>query len=222
MSPARILTVLLLAGVLAGPASAQDDATPPLESLGEDRYRIGQVVLDKAAGSITMPARVNMQEGLIEVFACTPQGKLHEATLVVDVEPLHLQLALITLDLEYGRVLETQGQARRPEGDPVRVWVEWGEGDAKQRWRAEDLIWNGPAERTMEHVDWVFAGSKVVNGTFMASVEGQLITTYRDPFTILDNPLDAGSDDTVYFSYPDRLPAEGTPVTLILEDARAE
>ena len=69
---------------------------------------------------------------------------------------------------------------------PVRVLVEWGEGEAKQRWRAEDLIWNGPAERTMEHVDWVFAGSKVINGTFMSSVEGQLITTYRDPFTILD------------------------------------
>lgn len=222
MSVTRALLAVLLGCSLLRPVAAQETGAPAMESLGDDRYRVGNVVLDAAAGQITMPARVNMQEGLIEVFACTPQGKLHESTLVVDVDPLHVQLALLTLDLEYGRVLEHQGEARRPEGDPVRVWVEWGDGDARQRWRAEDLIWNGPAERTMEHVEWVFAGSKVINGTFMATVEGQLITTYRDPFTVLDNPLDAGADDTVYFSYPDRLPPEGTPVTLILEDARGE
>ena len=203
------------------PCVAEEPAAAGLESLGEGRFRIGNVLFEKEAGQITLPGRVNMNEGLIEVFACTERGKLHEATLVLDVDPLHLQLALISLGLEYGRVLEEQGEARRPEGDPVLVFVEWGEGESKQRWRAEDLIWNGPAESPMEHVSWVFAGSKVINGTFMASVEGQLITTYHDPYAILDNPLESGADDTVYFSNQERLPSPGTPITMVIEDARS-
>lgn len=197
-------------------------AEPTLQKLEDGRYRIGTAILDKAAGTITVPGKVNMQEGLIEVFACTSRGKLHEAALELDVEPIHLQTALLALGLEYGRALSEQGEARRPEGDPVEVWIAWGQAASAQKWRAEDLVWDTQQGKPMRHVEWVFAGSQIINGTFMAGVEGQIITTYHDPFTILDNPLEAGADDTVYEAYKDRLPPPGTPVMVTFVDARTK
>lgn len=226
---APLLTLLLVApDVGAQPATSPPTgaAAPPaapeavLQKLEDGRYRIGNAILDRQAGSVTIQGKVNMQEGLIEVFACTHRGKLHEAALELDVEPIHLQTALIGLGLEFGRALTEQGEARRPEGDPVTVWVSWGRGQAAQKWRAEDLIWDAHQAKPMRQVDWVFAGSQIINGTFMASVEGQVVTTYHDPFTILDNPLEDGADDTVYEAYKDRLPPPGTPVEVTFVDAR--
>jgi hypothetical protein len=204
------------------PARTQTSAPPVLEKLPDGRFRLGNLVLDKQEGSITCPGKVNMQEGLIEVFACTARGKLHESALQIDVDPLHLETALLALGLEYGRALKEQGEARRPEGDPVTAWVRWGKGESAQKWRAEDLVWNVHEAKPMRHVEWVFSGSQVINGSFMAQVEGQIITTYHDPFSILDNPLEDGADDTVYEVYKDRMPPPGTPVELILVDARTQ
>jgi hypothetical protein len=228
------LSFLLLAGPGAGAGRAADPpatsssspaaaaSEPALQKLDDGRYRIGTAILDKVGGSIAVPGKVNMQEGLIEVFACTSRGKLHEAALELDVEPIHLQTALLAMGLEYGRALSEQGEARRPEGDPVEVWVSWGQGSSAQKWRAEDLVWDTQQGKPMRHVEWVFSGSQIINGTFMAGVEGQIVTTYHDPFTILDNPLEAGADDTVYEAYKDRLPPPGTPVEVTFVDARAK
>jgi hypothetical protein len=56
----------------------------------------------------------------------------------------------------------------------------------------------------------------MVNGYFEAQVEGNIVTTYHDPATILDNPSDGGGDDTVYGVNSALVPRVGTPVTLTL------
>ena len=66
---------------------------------------------------------------------------------------------------------------------------------------------------------WIFVGSRIHDGLFDAQVEGNIVTTYHDPATIIDNPLDSGGDDTVYGVNSRLVPRVGTPVTLTLRPA---
>jgi len=193
-------------------------AIPAMEKVGDGLYKLGNVELDLNKKTITVYGKVNMAYGLIELLACTKIGKVHESLLVLDVQPIHLQTALILLGLEYEGGIRYQGDPRTPKGDPVRIWVEWNKDGQIKRHRAEDLIFNRVKQSSMEHIDWVFTGSRINNnGTFMAQAVGTIITTFHDPDAIIDNPLPEGGDDTIYIVNNQIAPPKGTDIKMIIE-----
>lgn len=193
-------------------AAANDTSQSQIAKVGDHTYKLGSLTIDSELREITIPGKVNMHKGMIELLACGPGGKTHESVLVLDVAPYHLQVALLLLGLQYVGGLAYQGDPHTPRGDSVEVWVKWKNGDRDTSVRGEDLVWDIPRNRHMEHTPWVFVGSIMSDGKFMADVEKSLITTYHDPLTILDNPLTTGGDDTLYRVNEDLVPAKGTPV----------
>jgi len=185
---------------------------PRIERVGPGKFRIGDVILDKTSQTIRLPAEVSMQKGMIELVAAASGGKLYESLFFAKVEPYDLQLALLLLGLKPGGGVRFQGDATQPKGDKVLIFVE---KDGKKR-RVEDYIWDIPRKAPMQRTGWVFAGSKFVNGEFGAQLTRTLITTYHDPYTILDNPLPTGADDTVYEVNSKVTPPVGTTVTLVI------
>lgn len=175
---------------------------------------------------LEITGRVNMQKGLIEVFACAPEGKTHEALLVLDCLPSGVHAGLLALGLKAGTPVETATEAdyKPPTGDPVIVEVAWkGPGGEELRVRAEDLIWDEAKKQTMPHVTWLFTGSftqsvtgEARDATYAADFVKSIITTYHDPSTVLENPLSDGRDDTLFFVHEKVTPPVGTPVRVIL------
>jgi hypothetical protein len=173
---------------------------------------------------------VNMQKGLIEVFACAPGGKTHESVVVLDCVPSALHAGLLVLGLNPGKPSDegTEGDDKRPTGDGVIIEVRWkGSDDKAHTVRAEDWIWDGKNKRPMPHVDWVFTGSfmQPVPGnpekfTYAANFIKSLVTTYQDATTILDNPLPSGGDDTVYYANENAVPPVNTPITVSFSPAK--
>jgi len=196
-------------------------AIPGITQIGDGLYKLGKVDIDLNKKTVTIYGKVNMPAGLVELLACTKYGKVHESVLSMDVEPIHLQTALILLGLEFVGGLRYQGDPLTPKGDRVQIWVEWTAGGEVKRHRAEDLVYNRIKQSAMEHTDWVFSGSRIKSGVFMSQATGTLITTYHDPDTILDNPLPEGGDDTVYISNSQVVPPKGTEVKMIIMPAKA-
>jgi hypothetical protein len=205
-------------GLRAG--QAPPPTRPPLpagaERISENIYRIGRVIVDLKARSVSCEAKVNMQRGLVEYLAVATRGKLHESVLEVDAEPLHLQLGLIMLGLEPQGGLRFQGDTRVPKGPPVDIWVSWEQGAKEVRVPAEHLVWEIDKKRTMEPGPWVFSGSMITARGFAADRERSLIATYRDPVAIINNRLTTGSDDTVYEANERVVPRPGTRVQLVI------
>ena len=85
---------MVLADSAIGDASLGDSLVTRID---QDRYAIGGVRIDKIAREIVAPGWVNLDSGQIEYFATTVGGKTHEAVLVLDAKPLHLQTALLLL-----------------------------------------------------------------------------------------------------------------------------
>ncbi len=192
---------------------------PGIVEVGDGLYKLGKLELDLNKKTITIYGKVNMSAGVIELLACTKVGKVHESLLVLDVEPIHLQTALILLGLEFVGGVRYQGDPITPKGDRVQIWIEWNSGGKLIRHRAEDLIYNRIKQSSMEHTGWVFTGSRMNNGIFMAQGSGTLITTYRDPDAIIDNPLPEGNDDTAYIVNNKIAPPKGTEIKMIIMPA---
>lgn len=166
-----------------------------VERITDHLYRLGKVMIDTQARTVTCSGVVNMQEGAIEYLAVAPGGKLHESLLRLDVQPLHLQLALLMLNLEPENVLRYQGDSRTPRGAPVRIAVSWrGIGGEQHNVPAEELMVEMPGEKPSASHNWVFTGSRILKEVgFEAEAEKSLIAVWHDPAAILDNPSPAGS-----------------------------
>ena len=184
--------------------------------LRENLYRIGQVTVDMNKREASINGWVNMNDGLIEYLACSPGGKLHESVLVLEVKPTVLQVALILIGLEAKSDFQDQETPPLPKGAPVEIWVEWNQEGETKRVRAEDMVFDTRKNKSMEHTYWVFTGSIIHEGRFLAEMEKSLIATYHDGAAIINNPLPEGADDTVYSVNQKLVPKRGTPITLTI------
>lgn len=179
-------------------------------------FRVGSVTIDANQRQIAIDGHVNMSSGIVELLACARFGKTHESVFAMEAEPYHIQVGLLLLGLEpTKRPLRFQGDKDAPTGDSVVVTVAWTDSTGKRvEVRGEDAILDLRTNQSMQRTPWVFVGSRVANGQFEAQVDGNIITTYHDPATIIDNPLEGGGDDTVYGVNSALVPRVGTPVTL--------
>ena len=204
----------------ANPGKSKNQASKkssPVQQIGPDTYKVGDVLLDKKKGEIYIPGIVNMQVGLIEYLACSQAevGKLHESILKLEAKPSDVQVALLLLGFKPKNNLKFQGDSTIPEGDLLEIWVEWDlSNKKKKRVRAEELIFNQNRKKSMDKTPWVFTGSRINDGKFLADVEGSIIATFRDPVALINNPLPSGADDTIYVCNEKILPAQGTKVSL--------
>ena len=195
---------------------AKPERPPAVEQITEHTYRVGAALVDTRDRTVECPAEINMDEGAIEYLAVSQGGKTHESLLRVDVRPLHLQIALLMLDLEPRNVLRQQGEKTTPQGDPVELRVRWKDRDGqKHDVRAEEMVTDARSDKPMPPHNWVFTGSRILKQGFEADLEKSLVAVWHDPAAILDNPLPAGGDNA-YLVNSKRTPRRGTHVELIL------
>lgn len=198
-----------------------DDVARVLSALG--------VELDRAQGLLEVDGWVNQREGVVEVFACAPQGKTHEAVVVLDCVPSGLHAGLLALGLAPGSPAEERpdGTTSAPTGERVEILVRWCDPDGVERVeRAERWVWLTGADRAMPLDGWIFTGSFVQpaedgseRGAYAADRVKTLASTYRDPATILENPAREAFDDTRYVANARAVPAVGTRITAVFRRA---
>jgi hypothetical protein len=211
-----IISIGILTGfqmVCAETVMPPENISTEVVKLGDDLFQIGNVKVNNSQRFISIPGVINMSDGLIEYLACSLKGKLHESVLALDVEPYHIQVALLLLGLAPGdQPIEFQGAPVPPCGDPLKIRISWKAEDKIVEYSPEDLILNIENKKTMEKADWVFSGSKIFDGHYMAQMEGSIVAVFHDPHAIIDHRSTTGADDTHFFANKEVLPPVGTSV----------
>lgn len=116
LSGVILCTVSYLRAIQASPPPA-NPPTPkasaakaaPIEKITDNLYRLGTLLIDMKAHTLTCPGEINMDSGDVEYLAVTPMGKTYESLLRLNVRPLYLQVGLLLLGLEPKNVLRYQG-----------------------------------------------------------------------------------------------------------------
>ncbi len=193
-----------------------------IRRIDHETYMIGSVRFNKRTKEVSVPGRVNQTEGMIEYLAVTPSGKTHESILTLEAQPLHIQTALLLLGANFGGNLRFQGDTSAPTGDTLQIYVAWkGEnGDSVVR-TASDLVYDATLKKTMPKSGWIFTGSMLTQGRYMADMEGSIIATYSDPVAILNNPLEGRitngyREQPAYLANKEILPEKGKEIYLII------
>ncbi len=184
--------------------------------ISEGVFRIGQVLIDKNKREVSFPAKIEARAGLIEYLAVHTEGKTYEAELSTEARPVHLQVALIMLGLQYGQNINFRNEALEPKGGKVEIFVE----DGEKRLEMKDVIYDRVRKTGLEGGEFIFSGSKFAAGYFLAEQEGSLIALFKDPGAVIVYNNPTASDATGYSAYDAasrNLPAAAKPVTVIIK-----
>ena len=149
----------------AGPRAGARATSPrvgELKSLGQDRYQIGRIVVDKRASSFTVPGRVHVVDKPLEYLATSPGGmKEYETLLEVDASGSEFNLACILIGLERDpkQAASQPAQPKPLVGPRVAISVAWSEGGKRRQVSAAEALLNPDAGVKPESVEWVYTGS---------------------------------------------------------------
>ena len=113
--------------------------------------------------------------------------------------------------------LARQGDPRTPEGDPVSIWIQWGQGGSKKQSPIEEWL-RVQSRDALGTIPWVFTGSVVINGKFLAQREKSIIAVYRDPVALIDTQLPEGAKHGAWFVNEKKVPPVGTHIMVIIRN----
>jgi hypothetical protein len=188
--------------------------------LGENRLRIGHIQVDVAAREVTVTGHVNDVQ-FLEWVANTAGGlKGYESAITADTDAItfNTALLLIGLDKAHARVPTQHFDPVPPRGDPVELWIEWGEASQRKRIRIEQLLLNKRTNTTLQEGPWVYTGSTFFpDGGYMAELDGVLIGFVHSPAPIIENPGAGAVGAFGSIVWNKELLAPGTTVSLIVK-----
>ena len=198
--------------------SAVPQASPPFKQIAPGLFELGAVRLDKDMRAVSFPATVNMKDGAIEYLIVTKNGKTHESLLRTDAEPQHIHLAMLLLGAKGAGTNAFPEEVTKPlPGDRVSLEIRCMTGGKEKRFRAEELVFNTQTKSVMTRGDWVYNGSRLVEGAFLAQRDGSIVSIMTDEDALINNPRLGRENDKIWQPHAGGLPPVDTPVEVILK-----
>jgi len=218
-----------MTAVFVPPALAQTPEPPPpvvgaMKPLGQDRYQIGRIVVDKRTHRFTVPGRVHALDKPLEYLATSPGGrKAYEALLELDASGSEFNLACILIGLERDPKVPANKppEAASVTGQRVGMSVTWMQDGQRRQVTAAEALFNADARAKIESVDWVYTGSftSIDGSRFAADFTGTLISFIKDPTGLIEAVSGVGVGPYGSMRGSAVLPPEGSAVELIVEMA---
>lgn len=187
--------------------------------------RVGAVTLDANKKQISLPVAINMNEGPLEYLVVTGKGKTHESLLVTHAEPFHIKVAMLLLNCKGsdGRLIPEDDEKPIP-GEQVKVELHWKEEDQQKKSALEHFVQRVDKKKVTEG-PFVFNGSRVFQGTFLAQRDGSVVSLITDNAALFNNPRLGRDDDEIWRPQAKGLPpldSNGTLVIKILKKTKNE
>ena len=225
------LSSSLLAGIALALAAMAEDAPPPakpiVRQVSPGIYEVGKVRLDQKALSISFPGKLNMKRGLLEYLLVNPKGSVHESLLVTDVGANDIHVAMLLLGAKGGAITAEAPPAQldaryfrtapKLTGDSVFITVKWKEKDVEKTVPIEDWLSGEAAKKKVVHGPWIYNGSMVHEGRFLAQADGNLVALVTSPTALINNPRKGNDNDQMWNVNEDATPGESTPVEIIFK-----
>ncbi len=190
-----------------------------VKKVGENRYRLGQIEFDAKTREIRLPVTVNQREGgPIEYLLVRESGKVHESILTTTVSPLHLQVVMKLLRYKGGngdvfnRLLPPEALAKeggkKADGGEAVSFTFAPEGGKDMP--VCEMVIDGESAAPMTAGDWVYTGSAVQEGSYMAEAEGSIIAIYLDHLAMFNMTREGADLDDRWGARHSVIPEIGT------------
>lgn len=239
----RVAGIVLGTCLVLKLSAAETFTDAPIKELADGRLQIGTVMVDPKAKTISFPAVVNMNTGMVEYLLVTTSGKVHESLLRTDAEPYHIHAAMLLLgfkvptnsepsaffdakrEIPGHRVkIEVKRSVENSSAEPIQTFLAFA--SSKARVKRNDI----PA--------WIYNGSRFgvpvapgtppksappVDGTpadaakvFLAQKEGSIVSLIADPAALINNSRPDRENDELWMLHTPGIPPINTPVQVTI------
>lgn len=193
------------------------DSRFPFHQIGPGSFQLGNVTLDKTRRSVAYPATVNQRTGTVEYAVVTTTGKTHESVFRTEAQPEHVHLALLLLGAKAASTnVFPADLTLPPPGQPVTIEVSWSQDGAERRVPIEDFVTTVDNHAALPRGPWIFNGSFVFNGRFLAQDEGSLVSVHIDPGALINSPRKGRDNDDLHVVRSEAMPKIDGPLTVII------
>jgi len=178
--------------------------------------------IDWALRQVEVEATIILRQGLIELFACTPMTREHESILKIEAQALHLYQGLGLIGLQPGHPTlfdEEKKQIVPAQGDPLEILVRYQRNGVTQTDPIERWMKPSDPKQTIDRLDWVFAGSLIMeDNSLAAESEGTVIALVDFSSALIALPeLHSNSNEELWLEPdPEHIPPLQTRCTLII------
>ena len=167
-------------------------------------------------------------QGAVEYLLCGPGGKEYESIIVLNSSAQEIHDAMLKLGVKRGTPPmydEEKDAMIGATGTRVLVFVEWESNGETKRVRGEDLLHNTQTQKPMQHVTWIFSGSREIPDLDSEDEEAMIpqafigndiiALNYVDGSALFQSPIP--SEESPYKKNAEVLPPLGTAVKVTIE-----
>lgn len=215
----RAAVLLLGAWTAVFPPTFAQATNAPVKDLGKGRFQIGLVTLDRQSKSLSFPAAVNMNTGLVEYLVVTTGGKIHESVFKTEAEPFHIHAAMLLLGAKLDTNIDTAvffDPKREIPGPKLKIEVAIP-AQGGRTLPIHEFLQNAQSKTTVtagQIPHWIYNGSRMSDGVFLAQREGSVISLIADPSAVINNPRQDRQNDELWMTNEGKVPPVDTPVVL--------
>lgn len=190
----------------------------PIVKLDHDRYKIGNILLDKAERHFEIPGKFLRKDPPIEFLAVAKDGSRgYESLLELNANVYEFNLACILIGLEAnkGNPPKMHFDPTPVDGDAVEIWLSWNANGQTHNHEASELFQFNNQKLTKG--EWVYSGSSFLqDGRYMPEQGGgTLVGIIHDPASIIEHRTGFGRQSYSELKLDPKLtPPENTAVTV--------
>ena len=202
---------------------AMVQAEEPLQILEGEQKLVLTGEISKALGTYD-----EHLQGAVEYLLCGPGGKEYESIIVLNSSAKEIHNAMLKLGVKRGTPPmydEEKDEMIGATGTGVLVFVEWEANGETKRVRGEDLLHNMQTQKPMQHVAWIFSGSREVPDLDSEDEDAMIpqafigndivALNYVDGSALFQSPIP--SEESPYKKNTETLPPLGTAVKVTIE-----
>lgn len=198
-----------------------------LKKVADNVYMLSEMTIDVSNGSVIIPCKINMNEGLIEVVLCRREGKVHESLLTTYISPLEFQTAMLLLGLDPVNEMpddESQVDLQSPlasietPGDSVLLFLSWDVDGKTIKKPLESFIYDQSVDKDLKPSTWLFRGPVThKRGFIVLDPDVSIIATYHDQMALMELNAQSKFNDELFYVDKDAKLTVGKPVNLVVE-----
>jgi hypothetical protein len=188
---------------------------PKIFSTSTGSYQFGPIDIDQKNREFSFPAVCNQTSGLVEYALVHEDGKTHESLFRSKVSPKLIHASLLLLKEKpqpaFFKFVEANS-SKLMQIPEIEIMVEWEHNGSNHKTSINSMVLNQTDNRELSESAFVFTGSRVVEGTYLAEMDGSIIAVYHDNRATLNSrDLNCNSDD-VWIANESKMPPKNLSV----------
>lgn len=200
---------------------------PSLKAIAPGVLEMEGIILDTNKKEVRFPAVVNQVTQIIEYAVVNEKGKTHESLLSTKISPFRLQTLLLLANAKkyVERLPEFTSDGReQPPSTPrpkhrIQIFVKDLRPEAKHSPAVPLANWihNADTGEAMEGEPWMYTGSRIYEGKFVAELEGDIVAVFLNANAMFNSWIPGNNNDEIWIPAPKIVPPLETPVEVILK-----